>query len=563
MTTVFVDIALILTLTAVAAAIFSRLKQPILLAYLLVGIIAASSGIFSQVTSGETLDFLAELGIAFALFLIGLELKFSNVKHIGKASIFVGLGQVIFTTAVGFLVVQRLGFSFTEAAYLAVALTFSSTIIVIKLLEQKRDLDSLYGKITTGYLIVQDFVAVGALILVASIGKGGGAGEFLYTAAAGVFLVASVLILNKYVLQNLFDLLAKNSEVLFVASIAWALIFAAVSTFLGFSIEIGAFLAGLGLASLREEQQIASWIRPLRNLFVILFFLSIGLQLSITTILSVAAAVAVLSVFVLVGNPLIMMIIMGVLGFRRRTSFHVATTSAQISEFSLIFVALGLKLGFVGDRVVNLTTSVALVTIVFSTYLIAYSSKIYRTLSPYLKFFERKALQERATTGGKDFSDHVVLIGAGRLGLNILKALRKKGLEVVVVEFNPTIAKGLESEQVPVVYGDISDPEIFEKAIGRGSMLVISTVFDVEDTQTLLDEVKKLPRRPPVVVTSPLPETALEFYKAGAAYVIIPRILSSHLVEQYVLSERFEDLKDGKLRKEHIEELTSRELKPI
>jgi len=555
MTTIFIDIALILSFTAILAAIFGRLRQPLVVAYLLVGIVAASSGVFQEVTKGVTLNFFAELGIAFALFLIGLELKFSSIRQIGRAAIFLGLGQVIFTTLIGFFLARAIGFPVGEALFAAVAITFSSTIVVIKLLEQKRDLDSLYGKIATGYLIIQDFVAIAALILVSSLGKGGGGGNFLLTAAAGVFLVGVILILNRYVLQSLFDMLAKNTEVLFLASISWALVFAAVSAALGFSIEIGAFLAGLGLATLREEQQIASWIRPLRNLFVTIFFLSLGLKLSIATLFSIFGPVAVLSAFVLVGNPLIMMAIMGVLGFRRRTSFQVAITSAQVSEFSLIFVALGSRLGIVGDRIVNLTAATALVTFILSTYLITHSSKIYRSFSSYLKIFERKTLTEKPLIEEKEFSDHVILIGAGRLGLNILKAIRRKGYEVVVVDFDPNVVKNLESLQAPVIYGDISDPEIFEKAIGKNARLVISTVFDQEDTNTLIGEVNNLPHKVPVVVTSPLTDNALEFYKKGAAYVIIPRILSSHLVEKFLLAGEFTDLREGRLRKEHIEEL--------
>jgi Kef-type K+ transport system membrane component KefB/Trk K+ transport system NAD-binding subunit len=565
MTTIFIDIALILSLTAVLAAIFGRLRQPVLLAYLLVGILAASSGIFKEVTSGATLDFFAELGIAFALFLIGLELKFSSIKQIGRAAVYLGLGQIIFTTIVGFFLGRAIGFSSGEALYIAAALTFSSTIIVIKLLEQKRDLNSLYGNIATGYLIVQDFVAVAALIFVASLGKGGGAevGEFAKTAIAGVFLVALVLFLNRFVLQSAFDLLAKNTEVLFLASISWALIFAALSVALGFSIEIGAFLAGLGLATLREEQQIASWIRPLRNLFIILFFLSLGLKLSLATILSITGLVIALSIFVLLGNPLIMMIIMGILGFRRRTSFHVAVTSGQISEFSLIFVALGSRLELVGEKVVNSVIAVAIVTIALSTYSIIYSSKIYKNLAPYLKVFQRKALSEKPIGEEKEFSDHVILVGAGRLGQNLLKNLRKKGYEVVVVDFNPNVVKALERVQIPVIYGDVSDLEILEKAIGKNPKLVISTVVSGEDTDHLLTEVKELTGKVPLVVTAPSPSQAMAYYKKGASYVIVPRILSSNLIEKFLFTRDFEDLKEGTLRREHLEELSNNNLESL
>ena len=563
MSSIFVDVALILSLTAIFAAIFGRFRQPLLLAYLLVGILAASSGAFGQLTKGPTLNFMAELGIAFALFLIGLELKFSNIKQIGRVAIAIGLGQITFTTLIGFFISRFVGFSVTEAAFIAVALTFSSTIIVIKILEQKRDLDSLYGKISVGFLIVQDFFAVGALIFVASIGKGGGAGEFVITAISGIALVGVILFLNKYILQNVFDRLAKNTEVLFLGSISWALIFAAVSATLGFSIEIGAFLAGLGLASLREKQQIASWIRPLRNLFVILFFLSLGLKLSLTTIISLSGLVAILSLFVLVGNPLIVITIMGLMGFRARTAFLVATSTAQISEFSLIFVFLGNRLGLIGERVVNITTAVALVTIVLSTYLMIYSSKIYRRFSPFLKIFQRKNLIEKPIQEDREFSDHIVLVGMGRLGTNILKSLRKRGEDVVVVDFDPDVVKRLENLQIPVLYGDISDPEIFEKALGKNPQMIISTVFNEEDTNTILEEVKGLHKKIPVVVTSPTVKEALNYYKKEAAYVIIPRVLSSHLVEKYLIGSNLEALKKGELRREHIEQIGDHKLADI
>ncbi len=254
---------------------------------------------------------------------------------------------------------------------------------------------------------------------------------------------------------------------------------------------------------------------------------------------------------------------MSLLGFRRRTSFHVAVTSAQLSEFSLIFVALGARLNLIGDKIVNLIMAVALVTIVISTYLIIYSSKIYRYLSPALKIIERKKLTEITYEEGSDYSDHVILVGAGRLGLNILKGLRKKGLEVIVVDFDPDVVKTLQSQQIPIIYGDITDQEIFEKALGKNAKLIISTVFDPEDTNHVLTEVEKLTHKVPVVVTSPTPEAALDYYKKGAVYVIIPRILSSHLVQKHMLENQFEDLREGKLRKEHIEEITSNHIKVV
>ena len=555
MTSIFANIAIFLSLAAVLSAIFAKARQPLLLSYLLVGIIAASSGLFREVNS-QTLDFFAELGIAFALFLIGLELRFSDIRQISRTAILIGLGQVIFTAFFGFLLSRQLGFSNNEALYLGIALALSSTLIVIKLLLEKRALDSLYGKITTGYLIVQDFVAIAALIVLTSFSKGG-ASDFLLTLVKGAFLVFLILILNKYVLKKLFGILAKNSEVLFLTSVAWALVFAAVFVSFGFSIEIGAFLAGLGLASLREEVQIASWIRPLRNLFIVLFFLNLGLHLPISNFFSQFGVVFLLSAFVLIGNPLIMMIIMGTLGFRTRTSFNVSVTSAQLSEFSLILVFLGARLGFIGNSVVNVTVATALVTIIFSTYLIKYSSKIYKFVSPYLKIFERKNLTEAIIKNELVIEDHVVLIGAGRLGWNILCGLKANNQPLVVVDFNPDVIKKLEKAELIAIYGEATDPEILDKAKINRAKMIISTIFEYEENRELLFQLKNLNKKIPIIVTSPDTRQALELYRLGASYVIIPRILSSQLIEKFLTGTKLEALENGSLRKAHIEEITN------
>jgi hypothetical protein len=233
----------------------------------------------------------------------------------------------------------------------------------------------------------------------------------------------------------------------------------------------------------------------------------------------------------------------------------VGVASAQISEFSLIMILLAYKLGLVNEVVVQITTGVALITIVLSTYLIIYSSKVYKWISSYINFFQPKHLSEIAIKSEQEFSDHVVLVGAGRLGWNILKGLLRSGEKVLVVEFNPLIIKKLESENIPSIYGDISDPEIFKRASVNKAKILISTVFDYTDTEELLDEVAKLEKKIPAVVTSAESEKALSFYKRGASYVIVPRILSSHLIEGFITGNRFTDLIEGNLKKEHMEEL--------
>lgn len=556
MSSAFFAVGLIIAAASVLGAVARNFKQPLILAYILVGVLAASFGIFQEGELRGTLDFLAELGIAFLLFLIGLELKINDVRHLGKIALITGLGQVIFTSVVGFIISRFLGFGNLEALYIAIALTFSSTIIIVKLLSEKRDLDSLYGKIAVGFLLVQDVVAILALIVIASVGtEQFSASTFALTFVEGALFVAITFWLSRYAAPSIFNAVAKNVELLFLSSIAWAMIFGAASAALGFSMEIGAFLAGVGLATLKEEHQIAARIRPLRDLFIVIFFISLGLKLSFGNILSSLQPAVILSLFVLVGNPLIMLILMGILGFRKRTSFLVSVATAQISEFSLVLVVLGLRAGHLTTEVVSLVTLVGIITIGTSSYLILNSTRIYKKLSRYLSIFQRKVLLEKVLETEKEFSDHVVLIGAGRLGSEILKSLQNSGKEVVVVEFDPNIVRRLIDEGVDVLFGDVNDKEIFEKANLAGAKLVVSTIFDPDNTQELLELLKEQNVRLPIVVTAAETGSALKFYQKGADYVIIPRILSSYHVALLLDDSHIGQLISGRLRERHLKEL--------
>lgn len=249
------------------------------------------------------------------------------------------------------------------------------------------------------------------------------------------------------------------------------------------------------------------------------------------------------------------MILMGLLGFRKRTSFMASVTVAQISEFSLILIALGVNTGQLPDRIVGLVTAVGLITILGSSYMILYSSKIYMILSPWLNVFQRKNTLEGLETEKKDFSDHTVLVGSGRLGYEILKQLKKQEFKVLVVDFNPSIISYLKEQKTDFLFGDITDPEIMENAQVSKAKLVISTVFDPTDTIELLNSMKTLNKKPIVIVTAAEREWAVKFYQAGADYVIVPRILSGHQVAHLLTDKKLEEIQEGALKDEHLEEL--------
>lgn len=537
MGSIFFELTFIIILASVFSIIFKFLKQPAILAYILTGIVI---GPFAnlQLQSQEFLQTLGEIGIAFLLFMIGLELKFSDLRSVGKISLMTGIGQILFTSVIGYFISLALGFSHIASLYIAIALTFSSTIIIVKLLSDKRDLQSLYGKISVGFLLVQDFFAILFLIFLSSFSQGTASIEsILFSLTKGALLFALVLFLSKNLFPRILDRIASSPEVLFLFSIAWVMgLSAAVSSpFIGFSIEIGGFLAGLALANSSENIQIMGRVKSLRDFFITIFFVFLGMSMTFSAFSSILVPVLVFSLFILIGNPIIVMTIMGVMGFRKRTSFMAGLTVAQISEFSLIVIFLGNRIGHLSSEVVSLVTAVGVITFAGSTYMILNGDRLYKVLEKVLGIFEKKITHEE-NLGEHDYKGHVVLVGVNRMGQSVLDALTKQGEKVLVVDFNPDVVRKLRSrEEFKTLFGDISDLEIQQRANLTDAKLIISTVSDIEDNMILISEIKKLKRKPKIIAIANDSREEEELKKLGANYVIQPHVLSgkhvAHLIK--------------------------------
>lgn len=524
------------TALAMVAMIF---RQSGILAYILTGVIIGPLG-YLAFDSKETLEVMSKIGITLLLFLVGLEMNLSGLKQIGKPAVIIGLGQVVFTAVIGYFISLFLDFSSTASVFIALALTFSSTIIVVKLLSEKKDLGSLYGKIVVGVLLVQDFLALLALIFLAGYGVSGGAPNPVTIAiilAKGAVLFLILFLLGKKFLPKLVGFIARSSELLFLFSIAFAMGIATLfaSPWIGLSLEIGGFLAGIALSYSSEHYHIHSRIRPVRDLFIVVFFIILGSTLILRESVDIWIPVGVFSAFVLIGNPLIVMIIMGLLGYKRRTGFLTGLTVAQISEFSFVLMQLGKDVGQVDERSVTIITLVGIITITVSSYLIIGGDWVYKYLSRILKIFERKSTIERPITH-KDMAGHIVLVGAHRLGGHLLSVLSKENMEIV--DFNPDTAKKLEAEGYHVVYGDISDEEIQEEVNMDKAKLVISTVPDMNDNLAVLARIKelKLEKPPKMIVTANEEWEAKMLYDEGADYVILPHFIGAqqiaHMIEE-------------------------------
>lgn len=547
----FFELTIIILIASVLSLVFRILKQPAILAYILTGIIVGPLGLFT-LHEPEILESFAQIGVTLLLFLLGLELRLSDLKSVGRTALVTGIGQIVFTSVIGYGLCLLFGFSPLASVYIAIALTFSSTIIIVKLLSDKKDLNSLYGKISVGFLLIQDFVAILALIFLSGFNAPEGISivSFVFIIVKAVLIFGATIILSRTVLPKLMISVAKNEEILFVFSLAFAFGVALLvsSEMVGFTIEIGGFLAGLALANSVTHIHIASRVRSLRDFFIVIFFVALGTQMAISHIETILTPAILLSLFVLIGNPLIVMILLGILGYKRRTGLLAGLTVAQISEFSLIVMFMGNKLGHVPDEAVALVTIVGVVTFVFSTYMILNGHKIYQFLGPYLMIFEKKKVrEEKMVTNEK--SDHVILIGANRMGESIVEAMIKHEHDIVVVDFDPDVVTRLKSRGIDCLYGDISDDEI-QNAVGlQRARLIISTVPDVEDNLYLLNGIKKRNTKAISVFFALETDDAKRLYEAGAKYVVLPHLAGGqHLAKILVDKNHLELIEEYKAK---------------
>lgn len=464
--TVFYEMAVLILLAAGLGFLGLMARQPLVVAFIAVGVLAGPDAL-GLVSSTEFIETLSQISIAVLLFLVGLKLDVGLVRSLGKVAVATGLGQVGFTAFFGFLICLALGIDWLTSIYIAVALTFSSTIIIVKLLSDKQEIGALHGKIALGFLIVQDIFVVLAMVTLSALGvgmggDGGGFLDVLLVFLGGLAMVAFVVVFIRYAADPLLRLISRSPELMVIFAVGWAAGLAAAGDALGFGKELGGLLAGVSLASTQYREAISSRLTSLRDFLLLFFFINLGAGLQLSTLGDQMGAAVALSLFVLIGNPLIVLAIMGYLGYRKRTGFLAGLTVAQISEFSLIFMAMGISIGHVGDSAMGLVTLVGLVTIALSVYMITWSHKLYEWLEPVLGIFERRT----ARAEGEDADSAVtkrphdfIVFGLGRYGCRIGNGLKARGYSVLGVDFDPEALVNWRAMGMEAAYGDATDPE--------------------------------------------------------------------------------------------------------
>ncbi|MCX8035023.1 MAG: cation:proton antiporter [Candidatus Dojkabacteria bacterium] len=548
---IFLEFAIILLLSAFLGFLFVKNKLPALLGFILTGLIIGPLTPGFLEPNEESIDLLSKIGVAMLLFTLGLELDLDELKKLGKVAFATGIGQIVFTSIVGIMICLAMGFSLVASLYIAIGLTFSSTIVIIKLLSQINQLDSLWGKISVGFLLVQDFVAILILIIISTLSGISNIYDpniifpILLTFVKALIVGTGVYLFTRFVMFPLLDSLRFEKEILFIISVAWAIGLAAFlgSEFIGFTIEVGGLIAGIALSSRYESLQIENWIKPLRDLFLAIFFVSLGMHIKFDSIVDAVLPSIIFSLFVLIGNPLIVMLIMGWMGYSKKVGFLTSLAVAQISEFSLIITNFAYtKLGILDNTTLTIMTLTGAITMVVSSYLIYYNLKIYEKIQNLLSIFEFKKKKAQEIVTEKD-SYEIILVGCKRTGRNIIYKNKKN--DILIIDLDIHNVKRLKREGYNVLYGDAADNLLWDSINLRKTRLVISTVPGLHENKTIIRNVKAYDSSILVVVVSSNEHDTKRLYDLGADFVVFPNLVAGELINSIV--------KHKVLKKSHIQ----------
>ena len=553
---IFIELSIIIGITVLIAGIMRLLRQPLIIGYIFTGIIV-SPYFLNIVRSTDTIAIFSQIGVILLLFIVGLSLSPKVIKEVGRVSLITGIGQILFTSLIGFFISRLLGFSVIVSLYIAIALTFSSTIIIMKLLSDKKDLEKLYGKISIGFLLVQDIFVIFLLMIISSFSSNGlnAINTSIKIILGGILLIGIFVLISVYILPILSKFFAKSQEFLFLFSVGWGLCLAALFYYIGLSMEIGALIAGITLSMSPYHYEISSKMKPLRDFFIILFFILLGSQMVFGNITQLIIPAIILSLFILIGNPLIVMVLMGLLGYKKKTSFQAGLTVAQISEFSLIFVALGVKVGHITNEILSFVTIIGLITIAGSTYLILYSDKIYPYLASYLVIFERSEVKKDKNKI-KKYS--AILFGYNRIGYDILDTFKKIKQKFLVVDYNPDTIEKLSKSGINCRYGDMDDQELLDELDLKNVKMIISTIPEFEANLVLLNKVRRVNKKSIVILVSHQIDEANVFYDNGASYVLMPHFLGGHYASNMISKHGFNRKKFLGEKRKHITRLKKR-----
>ena len=529
------DIAICIIAAWVVAVISQVARQPLLLAYLVAGFAVGPHG-FQWVTNPDSIQTISEIGLSLLLFMIGLEIDLKRMLSAGRVITFTALSQILGCTVLGWLVFNFIGPAQNklEAIYLAIAAAMSSTVIIVKILYDKRELETLSGRITLGVLVLQDVFVI--LFLAIQPNLKNPAITPLVLALGKVILLLSVAFLaSRFALPKIFKQIARLPELVLVGALAWCLALAGFAGWLGLSTAMGALIAGMMISTFPYTLDVVARVTSIRDFFVTLFFVGLGMEIPLPTWSYIlwtlfVCLFLVASRFATIFPPL----------YRMRQGFRVSLLPAinlsQLSELSLVLLALGLKSGDVSANTVGIAAFSFAFLAVGSTYGILKSEGLLRAVTPWLRKLDLKDLDQDANeNSGGEKSKRICLLGFSWTASSLLAEIERNRpdllAEIVVIDFNPVVHEKLKARKVHAVYGDITARDVLHHAgAGHAEFIICSLpnmVLKGADNLKMLRQLRELNPEAKIIVHAELLADVPKLYAAGASYVTAPRLLEA------------------------------------
>lgn len=546
---VFTQLSIVVAIGAAMAVLMRFLHQPLIIGHIFTGVIAGPA-VFGILTSDDAFTALSSVGVALLLFIIGLDLSVKAIVKLGRVVVFSTFAQVGMITWLGFIVSRFLNFGRLESLIIGVALAMSSTIIIVKIFNDKKETTRLYAQIAIGVLLLQDVFATAAKIGLSAKHEGGNELDILMLIGRGVALTLLLYILSRYFIPRFTRSLESSKELLLLFALGWGLGFATLFQAVGFSIEIGALFAGVGLGSLPYSNEMASRLKPLRDFFIVIFFITLGQTIVPSELLGALPKAIILSVLVLIMKPLIVLITLGFLGYTKRNSFKTAISLGQISEFSLVFIAAAISSQLASPTTGTIITLVALITFTVSTYCMKYDDELYELFEDKLRFFERKHTQLEQKEAAQ--SHTIVMFGYRKGGSEFIKTFQKMGKRFVVVDYDPEVIDILERHNTNFIYGDATDLELFEEIRLDKAKLIVSTISDNKTNTFLANWLKKNNPKAVFVCSADTIQNVASLYEDGASYVMMPHYIGSEKLSAFIKKNGLKRSEFKKQKQKHM-----------
>ncbi len=530
--TLVTDFGLIIATATLLGILAKKTKQPTIVAYILTGLILGPV-VFGIVEESELTHLISELGLGFLLFLLGIEMNLKEIKEILRPVTNIAILQTILQTSLAFILPLLLGFNLMQTVVIALCTVFGATPVIVKVLTDKDEITSLPGKIDVGVLILQDIYLVIILALFAADTLAEPQFTTIALTLGKIFFLMGVITVlslasSKYILPKLFKYSASNKHTFFIHGITWAFLFISLALVLDLSVEVGAFLAGLGLGQISYREELKERIRPLTDFFMVIFFSSIALTITRDNLFAYWKEAIIASIVLMIGNFLIMFYLIDREHFTPETSFLGSINMTQVSEFSIVVGALAVQQEYIGNDVLGYLSLMALLTMSTSSYLIQYNQELYEKAKPFLERFEAEHKKDVELS---TLENHIVLVGATQSTKHLIPILKETGKDIALVDNNSDRTMALEARNdIHYIYGDISHGEIRKTAGIERADIIVSMVPNKEINRKIIMENPEAL----LFVKAKRFEEAAELYEEGAHYVMLKTEIAADQMAEYL-----------------------------